>query len=76
MPPPISMFVKAREKRTLEEKFLEAIKVEKGLASISSHRGNKEINPSLSEKVIKKNKGISKSNSEKNKKEPADMEIM
>ena len=37
LPPPITMFVKAREKRALAENFLEAIKVEKDLASISSH---------------------------------------
>ena len=36
-PPAIAMFIKAREKRTLEENFLESIKVEKELASISSH---------------------------------------
>jgi hypothetical protein len=41
-PPPIAMFVKEREKRTLVEKFLEVIKVEKDLASISSHQGNEE----------------------------------
>ena len=39
LPPPIAMFVKAREKRTLTENFLEAIKVEKDLESIPSHRG-------------------------------------
>ena len=37
LPPPIAMFVKAREKRTLADFFLEAIKIEKDLASISSH---------------------------------------
>ena len=36
-PPPIAMFVKVREKRTLAKKFLEAIKVEKDMESISSH---------------------------------------
>ena len=45
LPPPIAMFVKAREKRTLVENFLEAIKVEKDLASISSHKAMKRINP-------------------------------
>ena len=34
LPPPIAMFVKEREKRTLAENFLEAIKVENVLASI------------------------------------------
>ena len=33
----IDMFVKAREKRNLVEKFVEVVKVEKYLASISSH---------------------------------------
>ena len=46
LPPPIAMFVKEREKRTLAENFLEAIKVEKDLASISSHQGNEENKPS------------------------------
>ena len=36
------MFVKGKEKQTFVEKFLEAIKVEKDLASVSSHRGNEE----------------------------------
>ena len=40
------MFVKSRENRTLAKKFLEAIKVEKDLASISSHQGNEENTPS------------------------------
>ena len=40
LPPPIAMFVKAREKITLEENFVEAIKVERDLAYISSHQGN------------------------------------
>lgn len=39
-PPPIAMFVKAREKSILEEFFLESIKVEKDLESISSHQEN------------------------------------
>lgn len=68
------MFVKSREKRTLEENFLEAIKVEKYLASISSHQGNEESKPSSLEKSIKKKKGISKLDSEKKDKEPTDME--
>ena len=70
------MFVKAREKRTLVENFVEAIKAEKDLASISSHWGNEENKPSSSEKSIKKNKGIPKSDSEKKEKETADMESM
>ena len=37
LPPAIAMFVKAREKRTLVENFIEAIKMEKDKASISSH---------------------------------------
>ena len=37
LPLPVMMFVKGKEKRTLVENFLEAIKVEKDLASISSH---------------------------------------
>ena len=40
LPPAIDMFVKARENRTLEEIFLEAIKVERYMASISSHQVN------------------------------------
>ena len=32
LPPAIAMFVKSREKRTLDENFLEAIKVEKDMA--------------------------------------------
>ena len=76
LPPPIAMFVKAREKRTLAENFLEAIKVEKDLASISSHQGNEENKPSSSEKNIKKNKGILKSDTEKKEKDPTDMASM
>ena len=64
MPPPIAMFVKAREKTTLVENFVDSVKVEKYLASISSHQGNEESKPSLLEKSFKKNKGISKSDSE------------
>ena len=76
LPPPFSMFVKGKEKRTLEENFLEAIKVEKDLESISSHQGNEENNPSSSEKSIKKKKIISKSDSEKKDKEPTYMESL
>jgi hypothetical protein len=46
LPLTIAMFVKAREKRTLAENFVEYVKLEKDLASISSHQGNKEIKPS------------------------------
>ena len=76
MPLPITMFVKAREKRTLAENFLESIIVEKGLASISSHRGNEENKPSSSEKSIKKSKGILRPTIEKKENEPTDMESM
>ena len=48
LPPAIAMFIKAQEKRTLVENFLEAIKVEKDMASISSHQGNEENKPSSS----------------------------
>ena len=40
----------------MEENFGEAIKVEKDLSSISTHRGNKESEASTSEKHGKKNK--------------------
>ena len=50
--------------------------MDKDLASISSHQGNEESKPSLSEKSIKKNKGISKLDSEKKDKEPKDKESM
>ena len=60
-PPLVAMFVKAREKRTLEENFLEPIKVEKDLSLISIHQGNEENKPSSSEKILKKNKGIPRS---------------
>ena len=70
------MFVKGKEKRTLDENFLEAIKVEKNLVAISSNMGNEETNPSSSENSIKKNKGISKTNSKKKDNEPAYMESM
>ena len=70
------MFVKAREKITLEENFVEAIKVEKDLESISIHQNNEEIKPSSPEKSIKKNKGIPRSDLEKKEKEPTDMESM
>ena len=70
------MFVKEREKRTLAKNILESIKVEKDLALISSHQGNKENKPSSSEKSIKKKKGIPRSDIEKTEKGPIDMESM
>ena len=70
------MFVKGKEKRSLEENFLEAIKVEKHLATISSHQGNKESKPSSWEKSTKKNQGTSKTDLEKKDREPTDMEGM
>lgn len=76
LPPSVVMFVKGKKKRNLEENFLEAIKVEKYLASILSHQGNEESKPSLSEKSIKKNKGISKTDSKKKDKETMDIESM
>ena len=48
LPPLVVMFVKGKEKQTLVENFLEAIKVEKDLPSISSHHGKKESKASLS----------------------------
>ena len=48
LPPPIAMFVKSREIRTLVENFLEAIRMEKDLESISIHQGNEENKPSSS----------------------------
>ena len=50
------MFVKRKEIRTLEENFEEAIKVEKDLASNSTHKGNEESETSTSEKNGKKKK--------------------
>ena len=70
------MFVKGKEKRTLEENLIEVIKVDKYLESISSHEGNKENKHSLSEKIIKKKKGISKLDLEKKEKDPTNMENM
>ena len=70
------MFVKGKEKKTLVENFLEAIKVEKYLASISSHLGNEESNASSLDQNIKKSKGISKSKSDKKDKDLMDMESM
>ena len=48
LPLSVAMFVKRKEIRTLEENFEEAIKVEKDLASISTHRGNNESEVSTS----------------------------
>ena len=69
------MFVKARQKRTLAENFIEALQVEKDIASIASSQGNEENKPSSSEKPIKK-KGILKTDMEKKDKEPTDMASM
>lgn len=46
--PLVSMFVRSKEKQTLEENFQEAIKVEKDLAAISIHLGNEENKASTS----------------------------
>ena len=70
------MFAKAREKRTLAENFVEDFKMENDLAYISSHQGNEENKPSSLEKIIKKNKGIPKLDSEKKEKEPTNIESM
>ena len=69
------MFVKARKKRTLAENFIEALQVEKDIASIASSQGNEKNKPSSLEKPIKK-KGILKTNIEKKDKEPTDMASM
>ena len=58
LPPPVAMFVKRKEIRTLAENCVEAIKVEKDLASISTHQGNEESEASTSENNEKKNKEI------------------
>ena len=42
LPLPVAMFVKRKEIKTLAENFVEAIKVEKDLGSISTHQGNEE----------------------------------
>ena len=52
------MFVKRKEIRTLEENFEEAIKIEKDLASISTHRDNDESEASTSEKQGRKNRDV------------------
>ena len=46
------------------------------MAAISSHQENEESNPSSSEKSVKKNKGISKIDSEKEDKDTMDMGSM
>ena len=56
--PPVAMFVKRKEIRTLEENFEEAIKVEKDLASIFIHQGNEESEASASKENGKKNKEV------------------
>ena len=58
LPLTIAMFVKRKEIRTLEENFEEAIKIEKDLASIYTHQGNKESEASTLEKHGKKNKEV------------------
>lgn len=75
LPPSVAMFVKARQKRTLAENFIEALQVENDIASIASSQGNEENKPSSSEKPIKK-KGILKTDMEKREKEPTDMASM
>ena len=70
------MFVKGKENKTLEENFLEEIKVEKYLVAISSHQGNKESKISSLDKNTKKNNEISKSELDKKDKDPTDMESM
>ena len=54
--PAMAMFVKACKKKNLAEHFLEAIEMEKDMASISSDQGNEENKPSSSEKKTKNNK--------------------
>ena len=56
LPPPVSMFIKRKEIQTLENNFLESIKVEKDLAAISHHPRNEESKASTSKKNGKKNK--------------------
>ena len=76
LPPPVSIFVKRKEKQTLVENFQEAIKVEKDLAPISRHLSNEENKSSTSERNGKKSKRISKSESDKKDKDPTCMESM
>ena len=69
------MFVKAQEKKTLAKIFIEAMKVEKDIASISSSQGNEENKTFSSEKNIKK-KGILRMDTEKKNKETTDIASM
>ena len=48
LPPPISMFMKSKEIRTLKKNFVESINVQKDLASIYSHPRNEESESSPS----------------------------
>ena len=75
LPPSIAMFVKAQENRTLVENFIEAMKVEKDIVSISTSQGNEENKPSSLEKNTKK-KGSLRTDSEKQDKEPTNMASM
>ena len=74
--PPISMFVKMEKKQTLVENFEQDIKVEKDIEAISNHPGNEERKYSTSQKSSKKNKGTSKTESNKKETCPTDMESM
>ena len=56
--PPVSMFLKRKEKENLAKNFVEAIKVEKDLATISNHLENEESEASTSENNGNKNKNI------------------
>jgi hypothetical protein len=56
LPPPVAMFVKRKEIRTLEENFVEAIKVEEDLVAISTHPRDEESEASTSEKKGIRNK--------------------
>ena len=58
LPLTVGMFVKRKEIRTLEENFEEALKIEKDLASVSTHQGNEENGASTSGKHGKKNKEV------------------
>lgn len=46
LPASVAMFVKARQKRNLAKNFIEALQVEKDIASIASSQGNEENKPS------------------------------
>jgi hypothetical protein len=50
------MFVKRKEIQTLAENFVESIKVDKDLQTISTYPLNQESESSTSEKKVKKNK--------------------